>query len=148
MHSLIATGPTLNDLRMPEYLLEAEILLIHSRVVDATGGLHGVRDRHAIASVVEQPRQAVFGKELYLTLFQKAAVYARNIIAHHPFLDGNKRTGITVASVFLANNKVKIDVEEGEFYTLALHIAEDKWEYEAIATWFETRIAHPRNKKR
>ena len=124
---------------MPKYLSEDEILLIHSRVVDETGGLQGVRDRHAIASVVGQPQQVVFGKELYATLFLKAAVYARNIIAHHPFLDGNKRTGITVAAVFLEESGYRIEAREGEFYSLALHIAEDKWEYEKIAVWFETR---------
>ena len=123
---------------MPKYLSEEDILLIHSRVVDETGGLQGVRDRHATASVVGQPQQAVFGKELYSTLFLKAAVYARNIIAHHPFLDGNKRTGITVASIFLEENGYQIKAHEGEFYSLALHIAEDKWEYEKIAVWFET----------
>ena len=132
---------------MPKYLSEAKILLIHSRVVDETGGLHGVRDRHAIASVAGQPRQAVFGKELYPTLFLKAAVYARNIIAHHPFLDGNKRTGITVASVFLEESGYRIDAKEGEFYSLALHIAEDKWDYEEIAPWFTARATKLHKKK-
>lgn len=132
---------------MLNYLSEAEILLIHSRIVDETGGLHGVRDRHAIASVTEQPRQAVFGKELYPTLFLKAAVYTRNIITHHPFLDGNKRTGITVASVFLKENKYQITAKEGEFYSLALHIAEDKWEYGEIASWFEVRASKSPVKK-
>ena len=94
---------------MPKYLSEAEILLIHSRLIDETGGLHGIRDLHAILSVIEQPRQAVFGKELYPTVFLKAAVYARHIIAHHPFLDGNKRTGITAASVFLSDNGYTIE---------------------------------------
>ncbi len=133
---------------MPKYLSEEDILLIHSRVVDETGGLHGVRDRHAIASVVGQPQQAVFGKELYATVFLKAAVYARNIIAHHPFLDGNKRTGITVASVFLEESGYRIEAHEGEFYSLALRIAEDKWEYEKIATWFQTHAIKPRTAKK
>src|SRR3989338_10604856 len=107
---------------MLEYLSEAEILLIHNRVVDETGGLHGIRDKNAIQSVVGQPQQAVFGKELYPTLYLKAAVYARNIIAHHPFLDGNKRTGIAVASVFLSDNGYAIEAKDGEFYSLAMHI--------------------------
>src|SRR3989344_2216428 len=137
---------------MPKYLSEAEILLIHSRVVDETGGLHGIRDWNAIQSVVGQPQQAVFGEELYPTLFLKAAVYARNIIAHHPFLDGNKRTGITVASVFLEENTYRVDAAEGEFYALALRIAEDKLEYEEIAEWFEShamkiRAVLPRGRK-
>lgn len=123
---------------MLKYLSEAEILLIHGRLIDETGGLHGVRDYNAIRSVVEQPRQAVFGKELYQSLFLKASVYARNIIAHHPFLDGNKRTGITVASIFLSDNGYAVEARDGEFYELALHIVEDKWEYEEIADWFES----------
>lgn len=129
---------------MPKYFSEGEILLIHNRAVDETGGLHGVRDYNAIQSVVEQPRQAVFGKELYPTLFLKASVYARNIIAHHPFLDGNKRTGVTVASVFLSDNGYMIEAKEGEFYSLALHVAEDKWEYEEIAGWFESHSSRVR----
>ena len=128
---------------MPRYLSEEEIVLIHNRIVDETGGLHGIRERHAIQSVVEQPRQAVFGKELYQSLHLKAAVYARNIIAHHPFLDGNKRTGIAVASVFLADNGLVVNAEEGDFFALALHIAEEKWEYEAIAAWFAARTPSP-----
>lgn len=138
---------------MHRYLSEGEILLIHNRVVDETGGLHGIRDMHAIQSVVEQTRQAVFGKELYPTIFLKAAVYARSIIAHHPFLDGNKRTGITVASVFLEENGYKINAIEGEFYSLALRIAEDKLEHKEIAKWFESRttnarVAKPRGKRK
>ncbi len=138
---------------MPKYLSESDILLIHSRVVDETGGLHGIRDWNAIQSVAGQPQQAVFGKELYPTVFLKAAVYTRNIIAHHPFLDGNKRTCITASSVFLEENGYAIEAKEGEFYSLALHIAEDKWEYERIASWFEShatkaRVAKPSGKRK
>ena len=138
---------------MLKYLSEEEILLIHNRLVDETGGLHGIRDYNALHSVAGQPRQVVFGKELYPTLFLKASVYARNIIAHHPFLDGNKRTGITVASIFLFDNGYSIEAREGEFYEFALHIAEDKWEYEKISAWFEShttkiRAAKPRVKRK
>ena len=133
---------------MPKFLSEDEIVLVHNRLVEETGGLHGIRDRHAILSVVEQPRQVVFGKELYPTLYLKAAVYARSIIAHHPFLDGNKRTGISVATVFLADNGVSVDALEGEFFDLALAIVQEKWEHEAIAKWFRARTPAPRGKKR
>ena len=122
-----------------KYLEEDDIVLIHNRIVDESGGLQGIRNREAIASVIGQPQQAVFGKELYPTLFLKAAVYARNIIAHHPFVDGNKRTGVTVASVFLEDNGYEVRAVEGEFYTLALRIAEEKISYEEIAEWLERR---------
>ena len=73
-------------------------------VIDETGGTHGVRDHDAILSLESLPRQSAFGKELYSTLFAKAAVYARNIISGHPFVDGNKRTAMAAASVFLEGN--------------------------------------------
>jgi death-on-curing protein len=132
---------------MPRFLSEEEIVLIHNRLVAVTGGLHGIRDHHAVLSVVEQPRQAVFGKELYPSLFLKTAVYVRNIIAHHPFSDGNKRTGITVATVFLEDNGISIEAKEGEFFNFALAIAEKKLEYNAIASWFEARAAKRSRKK-
>lgn len=123
-----------------DYLTKADIVLIHNRLIEETGGLHGIRDAGIVASVAAQPQQSVFGKELYPTIPLKAAVYARNIITQHPFLDGNKRTGITAASVFLIDNGHEIRASEGEFFTLARRIAEEKIEYAEIAEWFEKRL--------
>lgn len=122
------------------YLEEEEIVLIHNRVVEQTGGLQGIRNPGAVASVAHQPRQAVFGKDLYPTVFLKAAVYAFNIITQHPFVDGNKRTGVSCASVFLECNGYEVQAKEGELFTLALAIAEQKVPYEEIAAWFESRV--------
>ncbi len=105
-------------------------------VIDETGGAHGVRDRNAVLSLENLPRQAVFGKELYPTIFGKAAVYARNIIFNHPFIDGNKRTGMTSAAVFLENNNCKLIAEEGEIEKFALKIISDRLELADIADWF------------
>ncbi|MEE8131675.1 MAG: type II toxin-antitoxin system death-on-curing family toxin [Candidatus Paceibacterota bacterium] len=119
------------------YLTEAQILLIHSMVIDETGGAHGVRDYHAILSLVNLPKQKAFGKELYPTIFIKTAVYARNIITAHPFIDGNKRAGITAASVFLENNGYKIIAKEGEIEKFALKIIVKKLNLGTIAKWFK-----------
>ena len=62
--------------------------------------------------------EAVRGKfgdtELYPTLFQKAAVYAHHIITGHIFLDGNKRTGLNCAILFLEFNgcTLRLDIED------------------------------------
>lgn len=120
------------------YLTVRQILLIHSLVIDETGGSHGVRDHNAILSLEASPRQSVFGKELYPTIFMKAAVYARGIIMNHPFLDGNKRTGMTTASVFIANNGYKIYAEEGEVEEFALCVVSEKLDLEEIAEWFKS----------
>jgi len=57
-----------------------EILRLHFQVIEDFGGSHGVRDEGRLSSVVEAPKQVVFGKEQYPTIFDKAAVYMRNII--------------------------------------------------------------------
>lgn len=119
------------------YLTKEQILLIHSMVIDETGGLHGVRDFHAILSLVESPSQRVFGKELYPTILLKAALYVRNIITAHPFVDGNKRTAMTAASVFLEHNGYKIIAKEGEIEKFALSVINERLNVETIASWFE-----------
>ena len=119
------------------YLTEKQILLIHSMIIDETGGSHGIRDHHAILSLVNASRQSVFGKELYPTLFLKAALYARDVIMNHPFMDGNKRTGVSVASIFLVHNGYRVIAQEGEIEQLALDIIKNKWSVGLIAEWFE-----------
>lgn len=119
------------------YLKREDILQIHSAIIDETGGLHGIRDYHSILSVENSSKQKVFGKELYPTIFLKAAIYARDIIMNHPFLDGNKRTGTTAASVFIEDNGYKITAKEGEIEKLALTIIKEKLSPEKIASWFE-----------
>lgn len=106
-------------------------------IIDETGGSHGVRDYDAILSLESLPRQSVFGKELYPTLFAKAAVYARNIISGHPFVDGNKRTAMTAASVFLEDNGYKLAAEKGTVEKFALRLIKEKLNIEAIASWFK-----------
>ncbi|MBI2515197.1 type II toxin-antitoxin system death-on-curing family toxin [Candidatus Wolfebacteria bacterium] len=120
-----------------EYLTRKDVLLIHSIIIDETGGSHGVRDHHAILVLEDLPRQAVFGKELYPTIYLKAALYARNIIMSHPFIDGNKRTGATAASVFLENNGHKITAQKGEIEKFTLRIVKQKLDLEEIADWFK-----------
>jgi len=120
-----------------DYLSKEDILQIHSIAIDETGGLHGVRDHAAILSLENAPKQKVFGKELYPTIFLKAAIYARDIIMNHPFLDGNKRTGMVAASVFLENNGYEVAAKEGEIEKLALKIIANKLSVGAIAAWLK-----------
>lgn len=119
------------------YLTKEQILLLHSMVVDETGGSHGIRDYNTILSLEQLPQQQAFGVELYATVFLKAAVYARTIIMNHPFIDGNKRTGITSAFVFLESNGYVSMVEEGNIEKFALKIVQERFPLEKIADWFQ-----------
>ncbi len=116
-----------------KYLSQEDILRLHDLVVQETVGAHGVRDHHLLKSLEGQPQQSVFGKELYPTIFDKAAVYAHRIITNHPFLDGNKRTGMTAAIVFLEDNGHVFIAKEGVVEALALAIATEHIEVTEIA---------------
>ena len=110
---------------------------LHLEVINETGGLHGVRDKNAILSAVDLPKQIISGKEAYATTFLKAGVYARSIIMGHPFSDGNKRTGMVVPAVFLEKNNYKIVAKQGSVEKFALHAAKENPDLEEIAEWFE-----------
>lgn len=111
--------------------------MLHSMAIDETGGMHGIRDAHALLSTVDLPRQKVFGNELYKTVFEKAAVYTRNIIGSHPFIDGNKRTSMLVAGIFLEENGYRVIAEEGEIEKFALAIVREKYDLPKIAEWLK-----------
>ena len=120
-----------------DYLSAQDILLIHSRIVEQTGGSDGVRDPHTVATLEGLPQQEAYGKELYSSVYTKAAVYMRNIITAHPFIDGNKRTGVAAAENFLVRNGYKINAPQGEIERFVLSVIAERLPLEAIAEWLE-----------
>lgn len=118
------------------YIHLEEILRLHFQLIEDFGGSHGVRDERRLQSVIEAPKQAVFGQEQYPSLFEKAAVYMRNIIGDHPFGDG-KRTAVTVCGIFLARNGRTLTAKPRELEDFAVRIATDHLSVAEIASWLE-----------
>ena len=122
---------------MIQYLSIEEILRLHFKVVKDYGGSHGVRDEGRLLSVEAVPKQEVFGEEQYKTMFEKAAVYFRNIIADHPFVDGNKRTAVTVCGIFLLRNGHRLNTSPKELEDFAVQVTTDHLGVPAIAVWLK-----------
>jgi death-on-curing protein len=120
-----------------QYLDFEELLLLHFKVIEDFGGSHGVRDEGRVASVVAAPGQEVFGKVLFPTIHDKAAVYVRSIIADHPFIDGNKRTAVTAAGIFLGRHGYQLTATPKELENFAVKIAVKHLEIPEIAAWLE-----------
>lgn len=118
-----------------------DIELIHIQIIDASGGSQGTRDRGRLESVVASQTQTVFGQELYPTLYNKAAALCRGIIADHPFVDGNKRTGIMSALIFLERNGLVTKIDDTELEDFAVQIATDHLEIGTIADWLKKHAA-------
>ncbi len=118
-----------------KYLNLEEILRLHFQVIEDFGGSHGVRDEDRLKSVVNSPKQVVFSEEQYPSLYEKAAVYLRNIIGDHPFTDGNKRTAITVCGIFLSRNSIIISAKPKDLEDFTIKVATDHLGIDKIAEW-------------
>ena len=82
------------------FLSYDEILEVHDDQILRYGGSNGIRDKKLLFSALAQPGISFGGQYLHETIFEMAAAYLYHIIKNHPFLDGNKRTGIVSALIF------------------------------------------------
>ena len=87
------------------------------------GGTNGIRDIRLLESALFRPKTEFYGRELYKDTYVKAIILGITIIQNHPFIDGNKRTGIHAMLVMLGMNNIEVDIEPEKLTTLALQIA-------------------------
>ena len=104
-------------------LTPADIETLHSLMIETYGGINGIRDKNLFDSVCQNPYQEVFGKQLYPTIFDKAAKYLFDFCNYQVFLDGNKRTGVASMQVFLNTNHYDLTLSNEQVYNLAMDIA-------------------------
>jgi death-on-curing protein len=80
------------------------VVAIHAEVLAAHGGLPGLRDRGLLESAVAAPQASIGGKPLIVDPIEVGAAYLFYLCRNHPFADGNKRTALAAALVFLLVN--------------------------------------------
>ena len=119
------------------YLTPEQVLFIHYRLIEETGGPHGILDIQMLQSAVARPMAMFSRKDLYPGLFLKAAAFMHSIIKNHPFVDGNKRTAITAASIFLLRNSCRLTASNKELECFTLKVAAEDVELQEIAGWLE-----------
>lgn len=95
------------------YLTLSEVVELHRRLLQLTGGAVGIRDLGALESAIAQPKAGFGGVDLYPTLVEKAAALCLALVEGHAFLDGNKRVGHAAMETFLILNGAEIDASVG-----------------------------------
>ncbi|MBI1884075.1 MAG: type II toxin-antitoxin system death-on-curing family toxin [Chlamydiae bacterium] len=90
------------------FLTLAEVIMIHNNQIELYGGRGGVQDMRLLESALAQPQAQFQGVWLHPDLFEMASAYAFHISQNHPFMDGNKRTALACALVFLEINGVSL----------------------------------------
>lgn len=116
-------------------LTEQQVLSVHETMLRTTGGSGGVRDIGLLRSALNAPFQAFGGEEVYPSLLSKAAAICRSVILNHPFVDGNKRTGINIMLIFLDKNGIELDYTQEELIDLGLGVAAGNLDVNAILKW-------------
>lgn len=119
------------------YLTAEQVLFIHSRLIDETGGAHGIRDLGLLQSAVSRPKATFGSEDLYPDIFHKAAALMESLIKNHPFIDGNKRTAVTSAGIFLQSNGYYLKTTQKELELFTIKSATSKISFEDAVEWFE-----------
>jgi death-on-curing protein len=107
----------------PAFLTLAEVVEIHRDQIERHGGRGGTRDIGLLESALAAPAASAGGEYAHQDLFAMAAAYAFHIVKNHPFVDGNKRTGLVSALVFLELNGVSVLDPEGRLYEAVTKLA-------------------------
>jgi len=121
----------------PLFLTLDEVLSLHEEQIRLFGGSSGVRDVGLLQSAMGSAAATFGGVFLHETIFEMAAAYLYGICRNHPFLDGNKRTAVSAALVFLELNDIEIEAAENDFYDLVLGVAEGRVSKAAVAVFLE-----------
>ena len=119
------------------YLSVVHILVIHDQMIKRFGGLPGIRDLGLLESAVGRPQATFDGNDLYKTIFEKGAALLQSLLKNHPFVDGNKRTALTSAGIFLKLNGYQLINDHDNEINFALKVDSDDLSIEQIAEWLE-----------
>ena len=122
---------------MTIYLTAEQALFVHYRLLSETGGEHGVSDLGLLESAIARPRATFDRQELYADIFEKAAALMDSLINNHPFLDGNKRTGIACTVLFLKQNGISFSAKNAELERFTLRVASSKVGLSEITKWLK-----------
>lgn len=119
------------------YLTPAQVLYIHDQMVKKFGGSFGVRDIGLLESAVERPKVTFDNIDLYVTIFDKSGALLQSLLKNHPFIDGNKRTALTSAGLFLKKNGYRLVNNHQEEVEFAVKVDNENLTLEQISGWLK-----------
>jgi len=128
-----------------EFLTLDEVLSLHADQIARYGGSAAIRDVGLLESALAMP-SAWFGGELvHASLEEQAAAYLFYLVKNHPFVDGNKRTGLVAMLVFLGLNRRRLDATEDELTNLVLGVAAGRLSKADVTVFLRS---HARSRRR
>lgn len=124
------------------YLSINEVLLVHKKIIEQSGGMQGLLNEGALESAVAQPQMTFDGIDLYPTITEKASALGYSLINNHPFQDGNKRIGHAAMEIFLILNGYEINplISIDEQESVILKVAASEMNREEFTSWLRQNI--------
>lgn len=119
------------------FLTIEQVLFIHDQMVKRFGGSLGTRDMGLVESAIARPQATFGGEYLYISLFDKAAALLQSLLKNHSFVDGNKRTALTSAGLFLKKNGYKLVNQHKEEVEFAVRVDNGNLTVEQISQWLK-----------
>lgn len=112
-----------------------DILLIHSRVIEGSGGLDGLRDSAGLEAAVFAPMQTFDGQELYPSDIEKIARLGFGLASNHAFVDGNKRISAMMTQLLLKWNGYDLTLRTGALADMFIAIADGTAKGKDLLDW-------------
>lgn len=119
----------------PTWMTKDECLAFHSMLIATFGGGDGMRDEGKLDAALGRPLKQ-FHYEAP-SIFELAATCASGVIKSHPFMDGNKRTGLMICQLFLESNGYRFEASEEEAALQILALADCRLSDEDLTQWLE-----------
>ena len=113
------------------------VLFAHTVLVEQYRGSEGIRDLESLKAAIERPWGSTFGREHFPGPFKKAAALCESLIRRHPFVDGNKRTGVTMGAYLLSTFGYEVEATQRELEEFGVDVARGVLDSDQIAQWFQ-----------
>ena len=107
----------------------------HSILIDEFGGSTGIRDLNALNAAIQRPYSTFDGKDLYPTIYDKAAALVESLVKNHAFIDGNKRMGYVMLRFFLMECGYDVSATQSDKYNFIIEISKGNLDFESIKEW-------------
>ena len=117
-----------------------QVIRLHRRLIEDTGGEDGIRDEALLESALICPLQTFDGEDLYPSTPEKIAGIAFSLISNHPFVDGNKRIGTCVMLILLELNQIAADFDDDEIINIGIGVASGRINCAQLLGLIERRI--------
>lgn len=117
-----------------------DVILIHSRVIQGSGSLAGLRDSAGLEAAIAAPMQTFDGQELYPSDIEKIARLGFGLASNHAFVDGNKRIGAMMTQLLLKWNGYDLALRSGELAEMFIAIANGTAKEKDLLDWLSAHL--------